>query len=65
MVLIFAMLNAPDRTKRQQARKAVPSPDEVMVLRGQGVRGDAKIPFNPHTPDEAIICSVDAAIQLT
>ncbi len=21
--------------------------------------------FTPHTPDEAIICSVDAAIQLT
>ncbi len=24
-----------------------------------------RVHFNPHTPDEAIICSVDAAIQLT
>ena len=29
------------------------------------VRRLPSIPLSPHTPDDAIICSVDAAIQLT
>jgi len=31
----------------------------------EGEAGAAKKGVNPHSPDDAIICSVDAAIQLT